>query len=372
MDIIQTPRSLDLTITSRCNLRCDYCSHFNSAGEVDQDLPKEEWLRFFEELNLYNIMYVTLGGGEPFLREDLKEIIDGIVRNRMRFDILSNGTMIDDVMAAFLRSTGRCNGVQVSIDGSTPKIHDSFRGEGNFLKTVRGIESLRRNNVQVTIRITIHRYNVMDLEEIAVLLLEDFHLPSFSTNSASFMGLCRQNSEQIQLTVEERSIAMETLLRLNIKYKGRINASAGPLAEARDWQRMEQARLDDKEIRSGQGFLTGCGGPMTKLAVRADGVIVPCIQLSHIPLGQINKDDLKDVWQSNRELKKIRERTCISLNNFEFCRGCDYIRYCTGSCPALAYTIFGEANHPSPDSCLRLFLESGGRLPPKDIGIQNG
>jgi radical SAM protein with 4Fe4S-binding SPASM domain len=89
-------------------------------------------------------------------------------------------------------------------------------------------------------------------------------------------------------------------------------------------------------------------------------------------LGRINKDDLKDVWQNNSELKKIRERVSISLNDFEFCQGCDYIKYCTGSCPALAYTILGEENHPSPDSCLRLFLEAGGRLPPKDIGIQNG
>jgi SynChlorMet cassette radical SAM/SPASM protein ScmE len=111
---------------------------------------------------------------------------------------------------------------------------------------------------------------------------------------------------------------------------------------------------------------------MTKLAVRADGVILPCIQLSHIPLGQINKDNLKDVWQNSRELKKIRERSSIPLNDFEFCQGCDYIKYCTGSCPALAYTILGEENHPSPDSCLRLFLEAGGRLPSEDIGLQNG
>ncbi len=85
-----------------CNLRCKYCSHFSGAGDVGRDLPAEEWLRFFEELNRCAVLNVTLQGGEPFCREDLEELIEGIVRNRMRFNILSNGTLITDEIAAFL------------------------------------------------------------------------------------------------------------------------------------------------------------------------------------------------------------------------------------------------------------------------------
>jgi len=51
MRVMNTPKSMDLEITSRCNLRCTYCSHFESDGDVGHDLPKEEWLKFFEELN---------------------------------------------------------------------------------------------------------------------------------------------------------------------------------------------------------------------------------------------------------------------------------------------------------------------------------
>jgi SynChlorMet cassette radical SAM/SPASM protein ScmE len=102
---------------------------------------------------------------------------------------------------------------------------------------------------------------------------------------------------------------------------------------------------------------------METLAVRADGVMVPCSQMSHIELGRINTDDLQEVWQEDSELKSLRERHKISLNEFEFCQGCAYINYCTGNCPALAYTILGKENHPSPDACLKRFLEAGGRLP---------
>ena len=215
MKVMRTPRSVDVSITNRCNLRCKYCYHFTSAGDVDHDLSTEEWLEFFQELHRCVVTEVTVAGGEPFCREDLKELVEGVVHNSMRFTLLSNGTLITDEMAAFLASTGRCNGVQVSIDGSIPITHDSFRGKGNFDKAVAGIRTLQRHNVPVLIRVTIHRENVRDLEGVARLLLDDIGLPSFSTNSAGYMGLCRQNAEQVQLTVEERSLAMETLLRLN-------------------------------------------------------------------------------------------------------------------------------------------------------------
>ena len=123
--------------------------------------------------------------------------------------------------------------MQVSIDGSVPTIHDACSGDGNFRRAVEGIKSLRKCNISVTVRVTIHRHNVTDLESIAKFLLEDIGLPQFSTNAASHFGLCRQNAEQVQLTTRERSLAMETLLRLNKKYHGRIGAAAGPLAEER-------------------------------------------------------------------------------------------------------------------------------------------
>jgi SynChlorMet cassette radical SAM/SPASM protein ScmE len=363
MRLMSTPKSVDLEITSTCNLRCKYCSHFTSAGEVGQDLSKEEWFEFFEELNRCAVMSVCLSGGEPFYRDDLKELIEGIVRNRMRFSILSNGILITDEVAAFLASTKRCDSIQVSIDGSIPITHDAFRGEGTFFKAIEGIRSLQKHHVPVTVRVTIHRQNVKDLEGIAKLLLEEIGLSSFSTNSASHMGLCRKNAEQVQLTTEERSLAMETLLELNKKYNGRIGATAGPLADARNWLEMEQARREGKERLPNRGYLTSYGGVMSKMAVRADGMMVPCSQMPHIELGRINKDDLKEVWENHPQLNWLRDRCTIPLRNFEFCRNCNYINYCAGGCPALAYTIMNEENHPSPDACLRRFLEEGGKLP---------
>jgi len=360
---MKTPKSVDLSITHRCNLRCAYCAHFDSPADVQEDLPTEVWLSFFEELSRLAVLNVCLSGGEAFIREDLKELIQGIVKNRMRFRILSNGTLITDEMAAFIASTGRCDTVQVSIDGSTPITHDACRGPGNFARAMEGLAALRRNRIPASVRVTIHRKNVHDLEEITRLLIHEVGLSGFSTNSAGYLGLCRRNAEQVQLTAEDRSIAMASLLSLAKRYNGRISAQAGPLAEAKGWAEMDRARIEGRKSMPGRGFLAGCNGSRQTIAVRADGVFIPCSQLPHLEMGRIGRDDLREIWQHHPTLTRLRERQTIPLTNFAFCEGCPYIPYCTGNCPALAYTMTGNDQHPAPDACLRLFLREGGRLP---------
>ncbi len=354
---------MDLNITGNCNLRCSYCSHFTSGSDQGDDISTEEWLRFMKELNDCAVFDVCLSGGEPLYRKDFREIVEGIVKNHMRFSVLSNGTLITDELVKFLKSTGRCGSFQVSIDGPGPEAHDICRGEGTFAQTLNGLKILLKNKMPATVRVTIHKHNLYTLDEIAALLLNEVGLPSFSTNSASHMGLCRQNEADVQLNVEEYTYAMAKLLELSKKYNNRIGAQAGPLSSVKHWMEMEDLIEKGIESRPGCGYLTSCGGVFSKMAVDPDGTMVPCSQLSHIRLGRINKDSLRDVWQDHPELKRLRDRRNIPLDEFDYCKGCEYIPYCRGGCPALAYTLTGDENKPSPDICYKRFLEMGGSLP---------
>jgi SynChlorMet cassette radical SAM/SPASM protein ScmE len=360
---MRSPSSMEVAITSKCNLRCLYCSHFTSPTDVPEDLPTSEWLTFFEELGRLAVLRVTLEGGEPFVRPDFPELIQGIVKNRMRFSILTNGTLITDELAAFLAGTRRCDSVQVSIDGSKPETHDTCRGEGNFSRAVRGLQTLKRHGLDVTVRVTINRSNVEDLPEVARFLLDDLELPSFSTNSADYQGVCRSQADKLQLSVAERTRAMELLWELREKYSGRISAQSDPLFWARDWLNVTQAMQEGRNPDNGRGYLASCNGVFSKLAVRPDGVIVPCIHLSHLELGRINRDNLAEIWHHHPELIRLRERRRIPLGEFSFCQGCDYLPYCAGGCPAMAYARSGREDQPTLDGCLKRFLKEGGRLP---------
>ncbi|MEI6450406.1 MAG: SynChlorMet cassette radical SAM/SPASM protein ScmE [Actinomycetes bacterium] len=364
---MNTPRSVDIDVTGRCNLRCAYCYHFASAADTPDDLPTAVWLRFFAELKRHAVLDVTLSGGEPFIREDLPVLVEGIVAANLRFSILSNGTLVTPELARMLAASGRCDHVQVSLDGGSAAAHDACRGAGSFERALAGLQALRAAGVPVAVRLTIHRGNVHDLEAAARLLLEDLELPSFGANAAGYMGLCRGNAAAVMLTTDERSAAMETLLRLSDRYPGRIGAMAGPLAEARLWAGMvaaaEGGAADGVSGAPRGGRLNGCGVGGAKLAVRADGVVTPCTQLPQIELGHIARDDLGELWRTHPELARLRRRHTIALTEFAECAGCPYIAACTGNCPGAGAVLTGDAYRPSPDACLRRFLEDGGRLP---------
>lgn len=359
--LMKSPKSMDLDITSRCNLKCKYCFQRTSPTDTKTELPTEEWMAFCGELGDCAVMSVCIGGGEPFIRDDLLEIIDAVIENRMRFSILSNGGLIRPEHAEYIASTGRCDYVQISVDGSCPETHDSLRGSGSFEAAMRGVRTLQDAGVPITSRITIHRYNLDDLENTVHLLLDEIGMPSISTNSTCYLGVARKNPDEVALTPAEFCDAMERSLIIAEQYPRRISAADGPLALGRTFQEMEKARAEGRAI-PGRGYLTGCGCMWSKLAVRPDGVIVPCNMLAHIGLGRMNRDLLLRIWQDNPELNRLRNRYTIPLSTFSECADCPWQLTCSGNCPASSYTRTGNVFAPSPDGCLKRFLEHGGRI----------
>lgn len=80
MKLMRTPKKVDIDITNRCNLPLPVLLPLGGrAGDADGDgdLPAEEWLRFFGELNRCAVTEVTLAGG-TLPRGDLREIIPGV------------------------------------------------------------------------------------------------------------------------------------------------------------------------------------------------------------------------------------------------------------------------------------------------------
>jgi SynChlorMet cassette radical SAM/SPASM protein ScmE len=323
------------------------------------DLPTERWLTFFEELGNLGVMDVSLTGGEVFTRQDIFELIDGIIANRMRYCILSNGTLItEETLAEFEvgKRRTRLDSIQVSIDGSTPEIHNKSR-PGSFERALRGLRLLAENDFPVTVRVTINKHNVKDLENIARLLLEDVGIPSFGTNEAFPMGSGKCSGESVILTREQRQSAMNTLVALNEKYQGRISASAGPLAMARALADI-QARIARGETgKPGRGTLSACGGVFTRMCINHAGTFLPCTMLSSMPMGKVGTDDLQDVWLNHPSINAVRERLLIPTETLDTCQDCVYAGFCTAGCPAMAFNATDKLNARAPMSCYRIHLE---------------
>ena len=364
--IQEAPRSLDLSLTGRCNLGCAYCFYADEmAGRGD--LPAETWLAFFRELDSLAVRSVTLSGGEIFMRRDLWRLIDGIVDARMRYGILSNGTLItEETIGQFMQKGRRVrlDSIQISIDGSCPEVHDASRGKGSFEKAIRGLRLLKEAGFPATARVTVNRHNVDDLENTARLLLDEIGLARFGTNDAMPMGTGCAHQDSIVIAPGQRPVAMKTLARLEAAYPGRIMATAGSLALWHMFREMAQAKATGTLGRRWKmGSLSSCGCMFAKLAVHHDGMIVPCNMLAAASLGTIGKTSIRSIWQDHPLLKEMRGRGSIPMDRVPGCAGCEWAPYCSGGCPAVEFTRTGDLYVANPSCCYRLFLEECGGLP---------
>lgn len=125
------PMKVSFAVTYRCNLRCGMC-HIWKKKPAPDELNLREIDRFFELANGFS--WVGLTGGEPFLREDLPEIVEAVRRRSPRLGCLhvnTNGQLTERILqtARAIRAIvapARLI-VTVSLDGP-PAVHDAVRG----------------------------------------------------------------------------------------------------------------------------------------------------------------------------------------------------------------------------------------------------
>jgi len=87
------PNSIDLFITSRCNLRCRHC--FSNSGEENDELPLNLIKNILDQLESVGVLEVRINGGEPFSHPEIDEILEDLSDRRLRRVIITNGTLLD-------------------------------------------------------------------------------------------------------------------------------------------------------------------------------------------------------------------------------------------------------------------------------------
>ncbi len=357
--ILSAPESVDLALTGRCNLSCQYCCYADSMTSK-QDISTEQWLEILEELGKIGVQRVCLSGGEVFARPDLFTIIDGVIKNRMRYSLLSNGTLInEETIASFQvgKRRPRLNSIQISIDGSCAEIHDLSRPPKSFDRAIRALRLLVQEKFPIRVRVTINHHNINDLPEIAALLINDIGIHGFSTNEAEFMGTARCNGQNIVLSKEERLQAMKVLTELNKQYGGKIGALAGPLAMATMVSEIETRISAGETGRSDRGTLCSCGGVFAQMAILHDGTMVPCNMLPTMIMGVAGMHPILAAWRSSPAINAIRYRRYVPLSALPECSDCPYAGFCSGGCPASVMSKTGKIIGTDTSACFRAYKQ---------------
>jgi len=178
---------LNFGITSRCNLRCKTCNIWKTPSKrFNKELTIKEIKKTFKNLPS-NFSWLTISGGEPFLRKDFANIIKIAKQELPSLSIISintNGTLKKEIISS-LKQIIKIKIPNIyltfSIDG--PKeIHDNIRGiKGSFEKTWGNYIEVKRlfasnSNIKISIETTISNYNINYLHIFFKKLLKEHNL----------------------------------------------------------------------------------------------------------------------------------------------------------------------------------------------------
>lgn len=318
-----------LHVTQRCNLSCAGCYSLDNHRNTLADAPLEDMFHAIDELATAGLARLVVSGGEPFLREDLSEIVRHAKVNRgiQNVTVLSNGTCISQDVLEKMAPYVDC--VSVSFDGHSSCSPAYIRQEQRFDDLVAAIRAIQKAGIPAHMIPTVHSKNIDDLAEYVLLSKElgatlNFSLLSCEPNDA-VLGDLLPNEDDLQklgrslLTLNDGKpiLAMDAPVGLNLNVK------------------------------------TNCEAGFRTLSVAADGTIYPCHMLHRpaLAMGNAFTGTMAEAFVSDIS-KKFR---MFDAENFESCASCRHLYLCGGGCRARA--LFGSGSLESKDSYCAMVLE---------------
>jgi len=162
------PTFFVISPTMACNLRCAGC--YAAGYTKKDDLPLEYVDRAVSEGKQLGMFFVTISGGEPFIRDDLLDIY--AKHNDVFFLVYTNGCFLKPPLAEKLGELGNV-APGISVEGFEEETEDR-RGKGMHSHVLEAMENLRDSGVLFGMSVTPTRFNsdVISTEEFLDYYIE--------------------------------------------------------------------------------------------------------------------------------------------------------------------------------------------------------
>ena len=145
-----------IIITYRCNARCNMCNVWENPSKPSEEIGIDVLRK------LPNMFFTNITGGEPFVRNDLPEIVNILQQKTKRIVISTNGYFTEKIIS--LCKMFPDIGIRISIEG-LPKTNDNIRAiPDGFDRGFRTLLTLREMGIKdIGFGITVQDYNFKDL-----------------------------------------------------------------------------------------------------------------------------------------------------------------------------------------------------------------
>ncbi|PKM78947.1 MAG: hypothetical protein CVU88_08340, partial [Firmicutes bacterium HGW-Firmicutes-13] len=324
-------RGLWLNVTNNCNLRCIHC-HKSAGASIGEELSTSDICNLVNEFSDGGGELLTISGGEPFLRDDILDILNYVKNSKVIHTIvITNGTLLNDDIYKFLENFGDKISVQVSLDGATAAVNDKIRGKGTFEKAIGCIKELRKRNVHVVMRMTVMKANNHEIDDYLKLSNELGCVADFGIIQEK--GRATGNCD-VLLNEEEMVMTLKKIYLVDRKISCVSHVENPHQGNSKPLMEHDNAPIS-------------CGVGSFSLSVSPAGDVYPCdaLECDDMKIGNIHISSISELWKNSPLLKKLRER---EIKNVEPCNVCEFIYFCRGGCLGDTYMCYHsiDTRHP--------------------------
>lgn len=276
------PSFIRLDVTDKCNLSCWGCYR---SERKKNDLSMDKIFQIIDKIKKFGVDTIIFGGGEPFFRNDLKEIIFYAEKKNINCYIVSNGTLIKKSDLGFLKKYSP--NLSISLDGYNEKTNGKSRTPFSFEGVIKNLYLLKNKNIKFNLVTTLSKMNIQYLEKII----------SFGK----------------KLGVKEHHFVRFIPI-------GRGSVYRNWYLSDNEWYKVIERLKRDKKLLFDEKCLTGdCGAGKEFLYILVNRDITICTRKSEkeMILGNIFSDSIEEIWRHSILLKKIKSLKkvdCLNCN----------------------------------------------------------
>jgi AdoMet-dependent heme synthase len=348
----ETPFLAIWEVTQSCDLACKHCRAAAQPIAHPDELSNAEGKALIDQIADMHIPIFVFTGGDPMKRKDVFELIRYGADKGVQVALTPSATPLLTREAIFKLKEAGLVRLGISLDGSTPEIHDNFRGlPGAWERTIQAVEWANEAGIPIQVHTTISRHNANDLddlcnlfEKLAIVMWNVFFLvpvgrgqlddllsgDEFEKVFGKIYELSHRVSFQIKTT--EAMHYRRYLLQNNLEERkmGHGNPHTAkheyepgaPTADAKT-RTMGWAT---RRVNDGKGFMF----------ISHVGNVYPSGFLP-IHAGNIRETPLADIYRNAPIFKSLRDTSKLEGK----CGACEYKEICGGS-RARAYAVTGD------------------------------
>lgn len=302
-----------MEVTAKCNFYCKHCyMSANKNVDTKMELTLDEIKDIILQADRLGVFRIDFTGGEAFLRNDIKEILQFSSDNFMITNIFTNGYALSEEMCSFLAGLGNIKIVFISMDDKNADSHDEFRGmAGSFDRIIKGVMQLKKLGIRPVMNITLNKSNSQHIKEI--------------------IDFCR-NTLEVECRVAPilyvgRGKCFE---KDNVDMDVIVNTMDYSIGDLLDLPYGESITGMDQNVNE-----PSCGVGHKMVYIRSNGEICLCPTLSsressEFELGNIRTLTVVDVWEHSEKLNRFRNSFCRNQD-------CVHLPKCKGGCRSRAY-----------------------------------